>query len=100
MNTDPNYSPRMLCCNRQPSALESHGLTFTIGRGNELVSPQLMRSSAVGQHTIIARHGSFWKQHYSRTASFVVDEKALFICHTAVVMNELTLCKTSAPNKS
>ena len=35
MNVDPDYSAAY-CILRTDTALEGHGLTFTIGRGNEL----------------------------------------------------------------
>ena len=37
-NLDPDYSAAY-CILRTDSDLEGHGLTFTIGRGNELASP-------------------------------------------------------------
>ncbi|MEP4948933.1 MAG: fuconate dehydratase, partial [Flavobacteriaceae bacterium] len=36
MNPDPDYSAAYVILKTNDSELEGHGLTFTIGRGNEL----------------------------------------------------------------
>lgn len=38
MNSAPDYSAAYVVLHTDAAALEGHGLTFTIGRGNEILS--------------------------------------------------------------
>ncbi len=51
MNPDPDYSAAYVVLETDTAGLEGHGLTFNIGRGNELcvAAVKAMRSLVVGQ---------------------------------------------------
>src|SRR4051794_2659762 len=66
MNPDPDYSAAYLTLHTNHETLEAHGLTFTIGRGND-VCCSLIESLArmlVGQSlaSITGDLGAFWYQ--------------------------------------
>ena len=66
MNPDPDYSAAYLILKTNVPALEGHGLTFTIGRGND-ICVQAIRAfmpMVVGMHLseITANMGGFWKK--------------------------------------
>jgi len=50
MNPDPDYSAAYVVLETDVAGLEGHGLTFTIGRGNDIVCAaiQAMRHLVVG----------------------------------------------------
>ncbi len=65
MNTDPDYSAAYLVLETSRPGLEGHGLTFTIGRGNdlcvaaiELLAPKLAGMTLAD---IVADMGAFWR---------------------------------------
>lgn len=64
MNPDPDYSAAYIILHTDQAGLEGHGLTFTIGRGNEIVCAALeaITHHVVGKplDTITANWGSFW----------------------------------------
>ena len=64
MHTDPDYSAAYVIL-RADAGLEGHGLTFTIGRGNEVcaLAIQAFRSHVVGQplSAITSDFGGFWR---------------------------------------
>ena len=64
MNPDPDYSAAYVVLETDQPGLEGHGLTFTIGRGNEICCAALraMRHLLVGQElaVIAADMGRFW----------------------------------------
>ncbi|MDM0090994.1 MULTISPECIES: L-fuconate dehydratase [unclassified Variovorax] len=64
MNPDPDYSAAYVVLETDQPGLEGHGLTFTIGRGNEICCAALraMRHLLVGQDlaVIAADMGRFW----------------------------------------
>ena len=66
MNPDPDYSAAyVILKTNHPDGLEGHGLTFTIGRGNEIcvaaiksLTPLILGKSL---HDFTKNMGSFWK---------------------------------------
>ncbi len=65
MNPDPDYSAAY-CILHTDSRLEGHGLTFTIGRGNELcvAAIEALRPLVVGRtlESVSADPGAFWQE--------------------------------------
>ena len=66
MNPDPDYSAAYVILKTDTPNLEGHGLTFTIGRGNELCTAAIHSLShlVVGKklEDIKANPGRFWKE--------------------------------------
>ena len=64
MHSDPDYSAAYVIL-RTDGGLEGHGLTFTIGRGNEVcaLAIEAFRSHVVGQElsAITSDFGAFWR---------------------------------------
>ncbi len=65
MNPDPDYSAAYVILETSRGGLEGHGLTFTIGRGNEVVAAAIeaLRHLVVGLELdwITADMGRFWR---------------------------------------
>ncbi len=65
MNPDPDYSAAYVVLETDRPGLEGHGLTFTIGRGNDIcvAAIEAMRHLVVGLDldSIIADPGRFWR---------------------------------------
>ncbi|MEH3158835.1 MAG: L-fuconate dehydratase [Sphingomonas taxi] len=65
MNPDPDYSAAYVILDTDTPGLEGHGLTFTIGRGNEIciAAIEALRERVVGLDldTIAAAPGKFWR---------------------------------------
>src|SRR6266436_6718854 len=66
MHVDPDYSATYVILKTDRSdGLEGHGLTFTIGRGNEVVvaAANALRPLVVGQtlEAIAGDMGAFWR---------------------------------------
>ncbi len=65
MNPDPDYSAAYVVLDTDRPGLEGHGLTFTIGRGNEVcvAAIEAMRHLVVGLDLdwIVADPGRFWR---------------------------------------
>ncbi len=65
MNPDPDYSAAYVVLETDTSGLEGHGLTFTIGRGNDVcvAAIEAMRHLVVGLDLawITADPGRFWR---------------------------------------
>ena len=65
MNPDPDYSAAYVVLSTDKSGLEGHGLTFTIGRGNEIccAAIEAMRHLVVGLDLawITENPGRFWR---------------------------------------
>lgn len=64
MNPDPDYSAAYVILKTDRTDLEGHGLTFTIGRGNELccAAIELLADRLTGQHLdhLTEDLGAFW----------------------------------------
>jgi L-fuconate dehydratase len=94
MNTDPNYSAAYVVLQTDSSeGLEGHGLTFTIGRGNELCVAAInaLKPLVIGlsiDHG--ADMGAFWKHLTSDShLRWVGPEKGVIHLATAAVVNAL-----------
>ena len=65
MNPDPDYSAAYVILETDQTGLEGHGLTFTIGRGNEIccVAIEAMRHLVVGldMDWVAEDMGRFWR---------------------------------------
>ncbi|MBM3968955.1 MAG: L-fuconate dehydratase [Planctomycetes bacterium] len=93
MNPDPDYSAAYVVLKTDHSAgLEGHGLTFTIGRGNDLCvqAIEALRHLVVG-HTLeefTADMGRFWRHVTSDSQlRWVGPEKGVIHLATAAVVN-------------
>ncbi len=66
MNPDPDYSAAYLILKTDRTGLEGHGLTFTIGRGNELccAAIKLLAEKLIGRNLeeITGDMGAFWTE--------------------------------------
>lgn len=66
MNAAPDYSAAYVILKTNKEALEGHGLTFTIGRGNDLCSAaiQTLAPMVIGRsiEDITKDFGAFWKE--------------------------------------
>ncbi len=65
MNPDPDYSAAYVILETDTPGLEGHGLTFTIGRGTEIVclAVEAMRHLVVGTElsTVLDNPGKYWR---------------------------------------
>ncbi|MFN3364455.1 MAG: L-fuconate dehydratase [Allorhizobium sp.] len=65
MNPDPDYSAAYVILDTDAEGLNGHGLTFTIGRGNDIccMAIEAMRHLVVGQEleTFRRNPGKFWR---------------------------------------
>ena len=65
MNPDPDYSAAYVILSTEQPGLEGHGLTFTIGRGNEIciAAIESLRPYVLGQtlEGIASDPGAFWR---------------------------------------
>src|SRR5579871_1515271 len=65
MNPDPDYSAAYIILKTNQAGLEGHGLTFTIGRGNEIVTAALRALSYLikgkSLESMTSNMGAFWK---------------------------------------
>ncbi len=95
MNPDPDYSAAYIILKTdRPDAAEGHGLTFTIGRGNEIVVAAIhaLRPLVVGQpiSAFTSAPGAFWK-HLTGDSQlrWIGPEKGAIHLATAAVVNAL-----------
>jgi L-fuconate dehydratase len=91
VNTDPDYSAAY-CVLETDTELEGHGLTFTLGRGTELVTAALKHLSrfAVGQtlHSITADMNGFYRKLIGDTQfRWLGPEKGVIHLAVAAVLN-------------
>src|SRR6185436_1028633 len=92
MNPDPDYSAAYVVLGTDRDGLEGHGLTFTIGRGNELcvaaveaLAP-LVRGLTL--EAIAADMGAFWRRVVGDSQlRWVGPEKGVLHLATAAVVN-------------
>ena len=65
MNPDPDYSAAYVILDTDTDGLSGHGLTFTIGRGNEICCAAInaMKHLVIGAElgAILAHPGKFWR---------------------------------------
>jgi L-fuconate dehydratase len=92
MNADPDYSAAYVVLHTDVAGLQGHGLTFTIGRGNELcvaavraLAPFVLGLS-LGE--IAADMGAFWRRVVGDSQlRWVGPEKGVIHLATAAVVN-------------
>ena len=95
MNPDPDYSAAYVIIQTdRGDGLEGHGLTFTIGRGNDVVAAavEVLRPLVVGQTVaaFVDAPGAFWK-HLTGDSQlrWLGPEKGVIHLATAAVVNAL-----------
>ena len=95
MNRDPDYSAAYVILRTDSAGgLEGHGLTFTIGRGNEIVvaAVEALRPMIVGQDfdKFVSAPGKFWR-HLTGDSQlrWIGPEKGAIHLATAAVVNAL-----------
>ena len=92
MNADPDYSAAYVVLETDQPGLEGHGLTFTIGRGNEVCCAAIhaMRHLVVGLDLawIAADMGRFWRHMTSDSQlRWIGPDKGAMHLATAAVVN-------------
>jgi L-fuconate dehydratase len=93
MNPDPDYSAAYVVLRTDdPDRLEGHGLTFTIGRGTEVVVAAVaaLRPLVVGRSTeeVFADMGGFWRSLVGDSQlRWIGPEKGVMHLATAAVVN-------------
>jgi L-fuconate dehydratase len=93
MNADPDYSATYVVLHTDaPDGIEGHGLTFTIGRGNELcvAAVDALAPLVIGLplDDIAANMGAFWRRIVGDTQlRWVGPEKGVLHLATAAVVN-------------
>ncbi len=95
MNPDPDYSAAYVILRTdRGDGIEGHGLTFTIGRGNEIVGAAIdaLRPLVVGQSlaAFVETPGAFWR-HLTGDSQlrWIGPEKGVIHLATAAVVNAL-----------
>ncbi|MEJ7138140.1 L-fuconate dehydratase [Amphibiibacter pelophylacis] len=92
MNPDPDYSAAYVILETDQPGLEGHGLTFTIGRGNEIccAAIQALASRVVGLDLdgIAADMGAFWRHVTSDSQlRWIGPDKGAIHLATGAVVN-------------
>ncbi|MGG8096389.1 L-fuconate dehydratase [Klebsiella aerogenes] len=92
MNPDPDYSAAYVILETDNPKLTGHGLTFTIGRGNEIccAAIQALEHLIVGEQleTIAADMGAFWRR-FTRDSQlrWIGPDKGAIHLATGAVVN-------------
>lgn len=94
MNPDPDYSAAYVILKTNKERLEGHGLTFTIGRGNDLCCSAIhaLSSMIIGQSFdgIKKNFGAFWKKITGDSQlRWLGPEKGVIHLATGAVVNAL-----------
>lgn len=94
MNPDPDYSAAYVIFKTDREGLEGHGLTFTIGRGNELcvAAIELIAASVTGTDfdAIKENFGEYWKKLTGDSQlRWLGPEKGVVHLATGAVVNAL-----------
>lgn len=92
MNLDPDYSAAYVILETDRAELSGHGLTFTIGRGNEICCAAIraLENQIVGLQleTIAADMGAFWRQFTSDSQlRWIGPDKGAIHLATGAVVN-------------
>ncbi len=93
MNPDPDYSAAyVILKTNHPHGLEGHGLTFTIGRGNEIVAAALYALSYLVKgkslESFTSNMGNFWKMITSDSQlRWLGPEKGVIHLATGAMVN-------------
>ncbi|GLG96997.1 Mitochondrial enolase superfamily member 1 [Gryllus bimaculatus] len=93
MHTDPDYSCAYVVIYTERD-VEGHGLTFTLGRGTEIVVQAInsMSSMVIGKDAaeIFQNFGAFWRQLTSESQlRWIGPEKGVVHLATAAIVNAL-----------
>ena len=94
MNPDPDYSAAYVVLSTDRPGMGGHGLTFTLGRGNELcvAAVEALAPLVVGRRLadITGDMGAFWRELVSANQlRWVGPEKGVIHLATAAVVNAL-----------
>ncbi|MEM6052936.1 L-fuconate dehydratase [Erwinia sp. P7711] len=92
MNPDPDYSAAYVILETDTAGLSGHGLTFTIGRGNEICCAAIhaLEHLVVGQSlaAITANMGAFWRSFTSDSQlRWIGPDKGAIHLATGAVVN-------------
>ncbi|CAN7494588.1 L-fuconate dehydratase [Aminobacter sp. LjRoot7] len=92
MNPDPDYSAAYVILKTDAPSIEGHGLTFTIGRGNEIccAAIEAMRHLVVGleMDKVTADMGAFWRHVTSDSQlRWIGPDKGAIHLATGAVVN-------------
>ncbi|PWK76107.1 L-fuconate dehydratase [Aminobacter sp. AP02] len=92
MNPDPDYSAAYVILETDTPGVEGHGLTFTIGRGNEIccAAIEAMRHLVVGldMDNVAADMGAFWRHVTSDSQlRWIGPDKGAIHLATGAVVN-------------
>jgi L-fuconate dehydratase len=92
MNPDPDYSAAYVILETDTPSLSGHGLTFTIGRGNEICCAAIhaLQHLVVGRDlaTIAADMGAFWRSFTSDSQlRWIGPDKGAIHLATGAVIN-------------
>src|SRR6187399_2974960 len=92
MNPDPDYSAAYVILTTDAPELEGHGLTFTIGRGNEIccAAIEAMRHLVVGldMKDVADNMGAFWRHITSDSQlRWIGPDKGAIHLATGAVVN-------------
>lgn len=92
MNPDPDYSAAYVILKTDTPGIEGHGLTFTIGRGNEIccAAIEAMRHLVVGldMDKVAADMGAFWRHVTSDSQlRWIGPDKGAIHLATGAVVN-------------
>lgn len=94
MNPDPDYSAAYVILETDETGLEGHGLTFTIGRGNEIccAAIEAMRHLVVGLDMlwVVEDMGHFWRYITSDSQlRWIGPDKGAIHLATGAVVNAI-----------
>lgn len=94
MNPDPDYSAAYVILDTDKEGLAGHGLTFTIGRGNDIccMAIKAMRHLIVGAELekILENPGAFWRHLTSDSQlRWIGPEKGVIHLATGAVVNAI-----------
>jgi len=104
MNPDPDYSAAYVVLETSKPGLEGHGLTFTIGRGNEIccAAIEALRERVVGLNLadIAGNMGQFWR-HMTADSQlrWLGPDKGVMHLATGAVVNAVWDVWAKAENK-
>ncbi|MGV1753689.1 L-fuconate dehydratase [Agrobacterium sp. CG674] len=92
MNPDPDYSAAYVILDTDDEALKGHGLTFTIGRGNDIccMAIKAMRHLVVGTDlsTVLDNPGQYWRHLTSDSQlRWIGPDKGAMHLATGAVVN-------------
>lgn len=92
MNPDPDYSAAYVILDTDEPGLDGHGLTFTIGRGNDIccMAIEAMRHLVIGADLaeVLAQPGKFWRHLTSDSQlRWIGPEKGAMHLATGAVVN-------------